>query len=281
MRDEAGMPKEAKEQEQPRVSVVLATDRIDSYLEPAIRSMLRQSLRDLELLLVVNEKLRARRDEILAMCGGDPRVRMIEAPALGGLGLALNLGVAAARSDLIARMDGDDISLPERLERQVKFLEEHADAMLVGCRMQFIDGEGVVMAWSSPHYTTDGQIRAQLPLRAPLGHPTLVFRRSVLYEVGGYSIGQGAEDWELYLRLAQLPGWKFHSLDEVLFQHRRHGLQATGLDKLKANHLISAGFLFSAFLRTGSPRYVLGVLLRNPHLARLRRSLLRLRGRPH
>ena len=251
----------------------LPTHRLDAYLLPAIQSILQQTLTEFELLIVVNERLHDRHGEILACCNGDPRVKLLEAPALGGLALALNLGIAAANSEYIARMDGDDVSLPTRLEQQAAYLDAHPQAMLVGCRMSCIDEHSAPLAWAPPHFEMDAQIRRQLAFRSPLGHPTLMLRRSVLYAVGGYSVGQALEDWELYLRLARLPGRTFHSLRESLLAYRRHGNQATSIGRLSATNRFAAGMLITAFLETGSPRYLLGALLRNPSLAIGRRSL--------
>ncbi|MDQ2833583.1 MAG: glycosyltransferase [Acidobacteriota bacterium] len=258
----------------PRLSVVMAIDRMDAYLQPAIQSVLAQSFQDFEFLIVVNERLREQHPEILRLCGHDPRVILLEAPALGGLALALNLGVAHSRSQYIARMDGDDISLPERFAQQVTYLDAHPDVMVLGCRVQLIGTEGKPLALSLPFYETDAQIRRQLPVRSPLQHPALLLRRSAVYAVGGYMFGRGVEDWELYLRMARLPGLRFHNLNELLFLYRRHPAQATASGRIRSNYLDIAAFLFSEMLATRSPAYAFGILFKHPLLSVTRRRLL-------
>jgi glycosyltransferase involved in cell wall biosynthesis len=258
----------------PRLSVVMAIDRMDAYLQPAIESILAQTFEDYEFLIVVNERLREQHPNVLQLCRHDPRVVLLEAPALGGLALALNLGMAYARSEYIGRMDGDDISLPERFAKQVAYLDVHPDVIVLGCRVQLIDVEGKPLSRSLPFFETDEQIRRQLPVRSPLQHPALVLRRSAVYAVGGYMFGRGVEDWELYLRMARLPGLRFHNLNELLFLHRRHPAQATSAGRIRSNYLDIAAFLFSEMLATRSPAYALGIVLKHPLLSAARRRLL-------
>ncbi|MFZ0662031.1 MAG: glycosyltransferase [Acidobacteriaceae bacterium] len=262
----------------PRVSVVMPVDRVDPYLEPAIESILRQAYSDFELLLVENSRKRELHEMILRATAGDARVRILEAPRIGGLALALNLGIAAARGEYIARMDGDDVSLPERIEEQVRYMDAHPDVAVLGCRIQLIDEKGSKVARPYPFYETDRQIRRILPFRTPMPHPALMLRREVLLAVAGYKYGHSAEDWEMLIRIARDPSRKFHNLDRVLFEHRRHSAQVTRPDLIRAVFSDTAAFLFSEFLRTWSWKYLAGICLKHPLVVKARRTGRRLQG---
>ncbi len=262
----------------PRVSVVMAINRIDAYLKLALDSILNQSFADFELLIVVDARSRELHGTIFDLCMGDQRVKILESPSLGGLALALNLGIAASRADLIARMDGDDISLPERFVQQVRYLDEHPEVAVVGCRVELIDENGNAVTRRYPFYESNREIRKILPFRTPMPHPALMLRKGVLLAVGGYKYAHSAEDWELFIRIARDDRWQFHNLDRVLFQYRRHPLQGTRPELIRAVFLDTASFLFSEFLRTLSWRYLAGICLKHPWLLKTRNSIRQLLG---
>jgi glycosyltransferase involved in cell wall biosynthesis len=256
----------------------MAIYRVDAYLSAAIQSILQQTFSDFELLIVLDTRSHDMRDTILSLCVGDSRVKLLESPPLGGLALALNLGIAAARGEYVARMDGDDICLPDRLATQVRYMDDHPDVAVLGCKIQMIDEDGTKVARPYPFYETDRQIRDVLPLRNPMPHPALMYRKSVLLAIGGYKYAHSGEDWELFIRIARDKNRKFHNLDRVLFEYRRHAAQGTRPDLMRAVFLEAAAFLFSEFLRTGSPKYLLGMLLKFPPLLKTRNALRKLAG---
>ena len=114
------------------------------YLPLALDSILRQTFRDFEFIVIDDGSTDATAD-ILAVCAArDPRLRVLTLPQSRGIVAALNSGLGAARGEFIARMDADDIALPERLEQQVGFLDAHPDHVLVGSSSSFIDSVGKV-----------------------------------------------------------------------------------------------------------------------------------------
>ena len=119
----------------PRVSVVMPVRNAAPYVGIAVRSILRQSLTDFELIVVDD----ASSDDTLARiedaAADDPRVRVLSAQGTG-LGAALNRGWRAARAPLVARMDGDDAAHRDRLRRQVTFLEDDLSVGVVACRVR-------------------------------------------------------------------------------------------------------------------------------------------------
>ncbi len=270
---------ESGNKDRPRVTVLLPCHRPDEYLRLAIKSILDQSLKSLELIVITDWRLRGQEDAVLRFAAGDPRVRIVPSLRVGGLAAGLNLGISEARGEYIARMDGDDISLPERLATQAGYLDAHPDIAALGCRLEMMDEHGATLARPYPFYETDRDIRAVLPLRNPMPHPALMFRRDALLAVGGYKYAHSAEDWELFLRIARNKNRKLHNLDQVLVRYRRHAAQITRPQLTSAVFYETSGFLFTELLRTGSLKYVLAIVIKLPWVVRTRLALRRLRGR--
>jgi glycosyltransferase involved in cell wall biosynthesis len=266
----------------PRVTVIMGVNRVDSYLGPAINSILIQTFQNFEFLIMVDAGCRDLKEKILELCVGDIRVRILESPSVGGFAFALNMGIAESHGEYIARMDSDDISLPERFEEQVRYLDENKDVDVLGCRVRLIDSVSESLERSYPYFQSNRDIRRVLPFRNPLMHPALMFRKSVLLSVQGYKYGHTSEDHEMYIRMARNPKIGFYNLDKLLFEHRRHEMQGTGLGRIKASYVEISGFLFTEFLLTHSPKYLFGMFVIHPWVRRARMALRKWRyGRTH
>jgi glycosyltransferase involved in cell wall biosynthesis len=231
---------------------------------------------------MVDAGCRDLKEKILELCVGDIRVRILESPSVGGFAFALNMGIAESHGEYIARMDSDDISLPERFEEQVRYLDENKDVDVLGCRVRLIDSVSESLERSYPYFQSNRDIRRVLPFRNPLMHPALMFRKSVLLSVQGYKYGHTSEDHEMYIRMARNPKIGFYNLDKLLFEHRRHEMQGTGLGRIKASYVEISGFLFTEFLLTHSPKYLFGMFVIHPWVRRARMALRKWRyGRTH
>lgn len=261
----------------PRVSVVMGVHRADPFIGAAVDSILHQTFVDFEFLIVVDAGSPEIRDYISERYPDDARIRLLEAPSLGGLALALNMGIAHARGEYIARMDADDISHPDRLQEQVSYLDANSAVAVVGCRVQLIDSNSETVNRKFPFYESDRQIRRVLPFKNPMAHPALLLRRSAIYAVRGYMYAHAGEDHEMLLRMARDPGCKLHNLDKLLFCYRRHDQQGTHPYRIKAMSSERSGVLFTEFLRTYSPRYLLAIFLIQPWLSRIRMAVRNLR----
>lgn len=261
----------------PRVSVLMALNRVDSFLELAIDSILQQTFQDFELVIVVDSGCGGVDAALPENCRQSPKVRLIEAPPVGGFVYALNTGIAASRGKYIARMDGDDISAPDRLNEQVAYLDAHPEVAVVGCRARLIDAEGNTLERRYPYFQSNEQIRSVLPYRNPLLHPALMFRKDALLAVGGYKYGHTSEDHELFIRMARNPNIKFHNLEKELFAYRRHELQATRPGRIRVSFVEISGFLFTEFLLTYSPKYLFGMFIIHPWVRGIRMSFRKLR----
>lgn len=190
-------------------------------LRLAVESILDQTLSDFEFLIMDDGST----DDVPAVLGEyarrDKRVRVLRNERSQGLPASLNTLLHQARGEFLARMDADDVSLPERLERQLKHLEEHPDVTVVGCRYRVFrldPAESRIDPVHDRHYRCDG-IRDGRP---PIPHPTAVARVDDLHSVGGYNpwfiTAQDHDLWErLYAR-----GARFHMMTERLFLYRVH-----------------------------------------------------------
>jgi glycosyltransferase involved in cell wall biosynthesis len=152
---------------------------------------------------------------------GDGRVRVISRPNTGIVG-ALNDALAAAGGEFIARMDGDDLAMPQRFERQVAFLRARPDHVLVGSRVIMMDADGCPIGPMRSIVSDHEAIDAALMSGGwPIVHPSVLIRRDALQRIGGYREGTFPnEDHDLFLRLAEVG--RLANLEEPLLKYRRH-----------------------------------------------------------
>lgn len=188
----------------PRVSIVLPVRNGAATLARAIDSLRRQTLQDWELLVVDDHSTDATPAVLAALAREETRLRVLS-PTSPGLVPALNTGLAAARGDLIARMDADDFAHPERLEAQVARLDAEPALGLVSCLVEF-GGDVTAQAGYALHVdwlntlTTPESIALNRFVESPLAHPSVMFRRELPERHGAYRAGEFPEDYELWLR---------------------------------------------------------------------------------
>lgn len=208
----------------PDVSVVLPYRDVEPTLEEAIASILSDEGVDRELLLVDDGS----RDEGPAIAARfaerDPRVRLLVTHG-AGLVSALNLGLAEARAPLVARMDGDDVSLPGRLAAQRRAMSEEPALAALGTRIEAFPADVIegglerYVAWQNGLLGTE-EHAAQIFVEAPLCHPSVMLRRDAVLGLGGYRGGMFPEDYDLWLRLVRA-GHAIRKLPEVLLRWRQ------------------------------------------------------------
>jgi glycosyltransferase involved in cell wall biosynthesis len=259
----------------PRVSVVMAVNRMDAFLGSAIESILSQTFRNFEFIIVADASCPGLTNRILELANGDDRVKILVARLGGGLAFSLNLGINEARGEYVARMDGDDISRTDRLRMQVEYLDNNPDVAVVGCEEQFIDAHSEKIERKIVTYQSNEQIRRMLPFKNTLPHPALLFRKSALLEVHGYQYGHYSEDHEMFIRMARNPTIKFYNLKNVLYDYRRHASQITHAGHMKQAYVEISGFLFTEFLLTHSPKYLFGMFVVHPWVRKMRLAFRR------
>jgi glycosyltransferase involved in cell wall biosynthesis len=204
------------------VSVVMATRNDDPRcLAGAIESINSQSYGDWELILIddsTSGETIGLLDAYAARLGKE-RCRVVHnSPGLG-LPRSLNAGMALARGELIARMDADDICLPDRLGAQVEYMDLHPDVGILGGDIEVVTQD--LRPLTTRRYLKDPKKLIRMSyIRNPLAHPTVMMRKSVIDEIGGYDPRcRKAEDHDLWLRAIKR-GIGVANMDKVLIQYR-------------------------------------------------------------
>jgi glycosyltransferase involved in cell wall biosynthesis len=221
----------------------------DRYLREAVNSILSQTFKDFEFI-IIDDGSTDRSPELLASYArADKRVKLISRPNTG-LTKSLNEGLHLARGEFVARMDGDDVSLPERFERQVDYLREHPEVDLVGSRVEFIDPDGNPINLKPGLMMTHEEIDTALLRKGwPVVHPAVMMRRQAVLAIGGYSEAYPTnQDHDLFLRLAE--HGKLANLPDVLLQYRQH-FQSITLAKSKQQGDMIEAILREAYARRG------------------------------
>ena len=255
-----------------KLTILLPVIEVNHFLSLALDSLKKQTYTNFECLILTKKLDENENKNISSFILSDNRFSLHELE-LGGIAFALNYGLNITKSKYLARMDGDDISHPLRLEKQVKFLDENPEYAVVGCRVNLIDIEGKKLDKSFKFFGEDKEIRKALKYRMPLCHPGLIFRTEVLMENKGYLYGNTAEDHELCLRIARNPKHKFKNLDECLFSYRRHEDQLTNIKFAKKAYCNISGFMFTEFMLTYDLTYLIGVFAYHPLLRKIRQFL--------
>ncbi len=185
----------------PAISVLLAVHDGAPWVSEAVSSVLTQTLRDIELIVVDDGST----DATAELLAGFRDVRLrVERQARAGLTGSLNRALALARAPLVARLDADDVAVPERLGLQRAFLDAHPDVGLVGGAAREIDPDGRLVREVRPP-TADDAIRRTLIRRNPFVHSSVTMRRDLVGQVGGYDERWPvAQDYDLWMRLSRV-----------------------------------------------------------------------------
>ena len=203
----------------PAVSWLLCTHVADEQLRLALQSCLNQTFTDYELVIVVNgPSAQNVAVAVRTWVGHDPRVRIFTTE-VRHLIFSLSLGLHHARAALVARMDSDDLSKTYRLERQVAFMREHPEVAVLGSAYEMIDAGGRPLQKVQPP-TSDIEIRRALLRGNPMCHPSVMFRRKVVLDAGGYLGALHAEDYDLWVRLSNDSVNQFANLPEICLGYR-------------------------------------------------------------
>ncbi len=201
---------------QPAVTVLLPVHNAKDYVGQAIQSILDQTFRDFELLIINDGSTDRSRDAIASF--RDERIHFVNNESNLKLIATLNKGIDLAAGKYIARMDADDISLPQRLQRQVDFMENHPDVGVCGSWFETFGNQHHVVKYPGK----DEDIRIMMLYQTPFCHPSIIFRKEVFDKHGIRFLPEfiHAEDYEVWVRLAGCT--RFANIPEALLRYRLH-----------------------------------------------------------
>lgn len=239
----------------PHLSILLPVRNEEDYLHAALASLRRQTFTNWELVAVDDGSTDGTSRILEQAAASDQRIKVIRTPPLG-LVAALNTGLAECRAPLVARMDGDDLCHPHRLERQVAWLDSHPADSVVTCRVRLFPSPAITAGmrayetWQNSLLSHE-EICRDLFVESPLAHPSVVYRREAVVALGGYRDQPWAEDYDLWLRLAAA-GARFSRLPELLFfwrDHPRRHTRTAGISSLAAFRACKVHHLKHGYLK--------------------------------
>ncbi|MDA7612473.1 glycosyltransferase [bacterium] len=201
----------------PKISVILAVYNAEKFIKQAIDSLLNQTFSDFEVI-IVNDGSTDGSIEIIKSFK-DVRILVIDQENKG-LPASLNRAAEQAKGMYLARMDADDICLPDRFSRQVAFLEDNEEVMVVGSAVEYLDAQGRSVARSFPAIHTRFLMKQLIRGRCLLAHPTVMIRSNAFSQVGGYDESLGTlEDSVLWARMSRF-GYTAANITTPLLKYR-------------------------------------------------------------
>jgi glycosyltransferase involved in cell wall biosynthesis len=217
-------------QTQPLVSVVMTVLEPDPrYFPEAVASVLAQDYANLELVIVEDPSSRSAAELLRSFA--DPRIVHHANPERTSHSRQRNQSLQLAQGEFVATLDADDICHPQRIGKQVRYLQENTAVAVVGPQLAIIDADGHPFG-SRTYPVAHEEILAALPRYNPIAQPSVMFRKAAIVDAGGYRYDRfpAVEDYELWSRMAT-QGTRFANLPEALLKYRLHpgGMKATRL----------------------------------------------------
>jgi len=203
------------------------------FVVRAADSILRQTLRNLELIIIDDGSTDDTWTAIKKLTERDRRIHIFRNKSNVGIPGTSNRAISLARGRFIARQDADDWSYPDRLEKQIRYLRNHANIVAVGSQMLVVDQKGhFIRLWRVPLIHEDIDLRHINGFGLQLPHGTMVVRTEAIASIGGYreDFLQGG-DHEMILRLTEIG--RIANLPNVLYRYTRHGENTTSLHREK------------------------------------------------
>lgn len=203
----------------PRVTVLMLTFDRPQFIGRAIQSVVEQTFQDWELVVVQDGNHQQTVESMQEWVGRDSRIRHLHRNQPGNIGSALNHGIRHCRGELIAILDDDDIwAKREKLEKQVRFLDEHPAYVACGGAVRVIDAAGTPqMFYSKPR--EDPEIKAKALFANPMAHSTTVYRKQTAEAVGLYEESiPDFQDWDFWLKMGS--AGKLYNFEDVFLDYR-------------------------------------------------------------
>jgi glycosyltransferase involved in cell wall biosynthesis len=204
----------------PKITVLLPVYNCELYVQTAVESILNQTFTDFEFLIIDD----ASTDGTVSILKkfDDSRIQLIEKPVNSGYTNSLNYGLQIAKGEYIARMDGDDMSYPERFTKQIAYLETHPEVVVCGTAYKILGNDKHI---TLPELHED--IKISLLWGNCISHPSVMIRKKILddYSIQYDTNKEPAEDYAMWVRLLSIG--KLHNLQEVLLEYRIYSSQVS------------------------------------------------------
>ncbi len=217
----------------PAVSVIMPCYNAAETVDETLHSLVRQTYSDFEVLAIDDGSTDTTLQILYTWSKRDSRIHVLERPHAGVIE-ASNVGLSECNASLVARMDADDISHPDRFSKQIEFLDQNPEIALVGCLVEGFPPEDVrqgfqiYLNWLNDLVAPES-IEREIYIESPLAHPSIMLRKFWIDDVGEYQEHGWPEDYDLLLRL-NLAGAKFAKVPEVLHFWREHPRRLTRTD---------------------------------------------------
>lgn len=213
----------------PLVSVIMSVLNGEAWLDEAIQSIIRQTYTNWEFIIIDDASNEATQG-ILKKYKPDTRFRIEHRKFRHGLPKNLNMAIGLSKGEFLARMDGDDISLPDRFQKQLEYLQRHPETDLAAGFIEYIDEDGNKKGvWKDDRKRiTDKEIKQLLPWRCCIAHPTIMFRKELFRNFKYNEIQQHSDDWDLWLQFAD-HGIIFGKIAEPVLLYRVHKKSLTNV----------------------------------------------------
>jgi glycosyltransferase involved in cell wall biosynthesis len=217
----------------PAISVLMPVYNADRYIKEAIESVLNQTFGDFELLIIDDGSTDRSLSILKRYAAKDARIRLTSRPNTGYV-RALNEMLAQARGEFIARMDADDVAMPDRFAHQVAFLRQHPQVVCVGGAQDWVDEAGRLLRHNH-EVETDAEIQQRLLTGCTaINHPSAMFRRSTILQIGGYDETMcPSEDLDLWLKMGEIG--ELANLGETVTLYRQHSGSVSELRQIEQN----------------------------------------------
>lgn len=211
------------------VSVIIPIYNVEAYVKEAIQSIQKQTYKNLEIIIIDDGSSDSSYEIVNELAKHDPRIQLYKNKENLKIVKTLNRALTLAKGEYIARMDGDDISALDRIEKKIKFLEENPKIDLIGCSIKAIDSNGNIIGQTT-HYSDQKLLLATLKYVTPVSH-IWVARRNVYDRLNGYREIPGVEDYDFLLRMNSI-GLNYTNLESYFGYFVRLGRDGNTINRL-------------------------------------------------
>lgn len=233
----------------PKVTVLIPAYNTEKYIGTAIESILNQTFKDFELIIVNDCSTDNTLNILKDYEKKDKRIKILSNKVNQKTARTLNTGLREAKGEYVARLDADDWSYPDRLEKQVKFMDENPDIVLSSGNMEICDSK-LNKRKISNLPTSDESIRKVFLQYNPTVSPAMIWKRKLSEEIGGFSTNTVFEDYMLFMDMSSKG--KVANLKDVLIKYRVLNT-STSSTKMREAHLSTIQIALTGNLKYGYP----------------------------